>query len=1212
MVARNYESPADSDTDNTYALTITVTDADNNSDSEAWVVTVADVTETVSFTINAIADVTINENAAYTSVTPALSGTPIGSVTYTISGGTDAGDFSINSSTGVVTMVARNYESPADSDTDNTYALTITVTDADNNSDSEAWVVTVADVTETVSFTINAIADVTINENAAYTSVTPALSGTPIGSVTYTISGGTDAGDFSINSSTGVVTMVARNYESPADSDTDNTYALTITVTDADNNSDSEAWVVTVADVTETVSFTINAIADVTINENAAYTSVTPALSGTPIGSVTYTISGTDAGDFSINSSTGVVTMVARNYESPADSDTDNTYALTITVTDADNNSDSEAWVVTVADVTETVSFTINAIADVTINENAAYTSVTPALSGTPIGSVTYTISGGTDAGDFSINSSTGVVTMVARNYESPADSDTDNTYALTITVTDADNNSDSEAWVVTVADVTETVSFTINAIADVTVNENAAYTSVTPALSGTPIGSVTYTISGGTDAGDFSINSSTGVVSMVARNYESPADSDTDNTYALTITVTDADNNSDSEAWVVTVADVTETVSFTINAIADVTINENAAYTSVTPALSGTPIGSVTYTISGGTDAGDFSINSSTGVVTMVARNYESPADSDTDNTYALTITVTDADNNSDSEAWVVTVADVTETVSFTINAIADVTINENAAYTSVTPALSGTPIGSVTYTISGGTDAGDFSINSSTGVVTMVARNYESPADSDTDNTYALTITVTDADNNSDSEAWVVTVADVTETVSFTINAIADVTINENAAYTSVTPALSGTPIGSVTYTISGGTDAGDFSINSSTGVVTMVARNYESPADSDTNNTYALTITVTDADNNSDSEAWVVTVADVTETVSFTINAIADVTINENAAYTSVTPALSGTPIGSVTYTISGGTDAGDFSINSSTGVVTMVARNYESPADSDTNNTYALTITVTDADNNTDSEAWVVTVADVTETVSFTINAIADVTINENAAYTSVTPALSGTPIGSVTYTISGGTDAGDFSINSSTGVVTMVARNYESPADSDTNNTYALTITVTDADNNSDSEAWVVTVADVTETVSFTINAIADVTINENAAYTSVTPALSGTPIGSVTYTISGGTDAGDFSINSSTGVVTMVARNYESPADSDTNNTYALTITVTDADNNSDSEAWVVTVADVTESALVSPLTLLPMSPLMRMLRTPASLRRSVALLLAL
>jgi len=76
---------------------------------------------------------------------------------------------------------------------------------------------------------------------------------------------------------------------------------------------------------------------------------VTPALTGTPIGGVTYTISGNDAADFVIDSSTGVITMVARDYESPVDSDTNNTYALTITVTDEDGNTDSESWVVTVA-----------------------------------------------------------------------------------------------------------------------------------------------------------------------------------------------------------------------------------------------------------------------------------------------------------------------------------------------------------------------------------------------------------------------------------------------------------------------------------------------------------------------------------------------------------------------------------------------------------------------------------------------------------------------------------------------------------------------------------------------------------------------------------------------------------------------------------------------------------------------------------------------
>ena len=220
--------------------------------------------------------------------------------------------------------------------------------------------------------------------------------------------------------------------------------------------------------------------------------------------------------------------------------------------------------------------------------------------------------------------------------------------------------------------------------------------------------------------------------------------------------------------------------------------------------------------------------------------------------------------------------------------------------------------------------------------------------------------------------------------------------------------------------------------------------------------------------------------------------------------------------------------------------------MVVRNYESPVDSDTNNTYALSITVTDADGNTDTESWPVTVADVIEAANFTINPIEEITINENTAYTSVTPVLTGSPIGNGTYTLSGN-DAADFSINSSTGVLTMEARDYENPVDSDTNNTYAVTITITDEDNNTDSESWIVTVADVTESATFTINAIADVTVNENATYTSVTPALTGTPIGSVTYTISGGNDAADFSISPSTGVVSMVGRDYENPADSDTN-----------------------------------------------------------------
>ena len=610
-----------------------------------------------------------------------------------------------------------------------------------------------------------------------------------------------------------------------------------------------------------TTDFTINAISNVSVAEGTAYTSVTPALTGSPIGTVTYTLSGADAADFTINSSTGVVSMVARDYDNPVDSGANNTYSLTITATDTYGNNDSEDWVVTVTQVSEGSAFTLNAIADVSVNENAAYTSVTPGYTGSVSGFLTYTITGGTDAADFSINSSTGVVTMVARDFENPVDSDTLNTYDLVITVTDEDANTDTEDWTVTVLNVVEASGFTINPIADLNINENAAYTSVTPALTGTPIGTVTYTI-GGTDAADFTINSSTGVVSMVARDFENPVDSDTGNTYDLVITVTDEDANTDTEDWTVTVLNVVEASGFTINPIADLNINENAAYTSVTPALTGTPIGTVTYTI-GGTDAADFTINSSTGVVSMVARNFEMPADSDTNNTYSLTITATDTDSNSDTEDWVVTIADVSE-AGLTLQSINDVNIDEGASYGSVTPVVNGSPVGAVTYAISG-TDAADFSINSSTGVVTMVARDFENPVDNDTNNTYSLTITATDTDSNSDTEDWVVTVVNLGE---FSITGIDDIAIEEGTVYTSITPNLTGTPVTPMIYTISGN-DADDFSINSSTGVVTMVARDWNNPVDSNSNNTYEITITATDDTGASDTEDWIVTIKEQTLT-------------------------------------------------------------------------------------------------------------------------------------------------------------------------------------------------------------------------------------------------------------------------------------------------------------------------------------------------------
>ena len=76
--------------------------------------------------------------------------------------------------------------------------------------------------------------------------------------------------------------MVARDFESPADSGSNNVYNYTLIATDDDGNSDSLAVAVTVTDVTESASLTLS--------------SPIPILKmiPIPIGSVTYTLGGDD------------------------------------------------------------------------------------------------------------------------------------------------------------------------------------------------------------------------------------------------------------------------------------------------------------------------------------------------------------------------------------------------------------------------------------------------------------------------------------------------------------------------------------------------------------------------------------------------------------------------------------------------------------------------------------------------------------------------------------------------------------------------------------------------------------------------------------------------------------------------------------------------------------------------------------------------------
>ena len=253
---------------------------------------------------------------------------------YTVQAGDTAADLDYASTT----ALALNSGTIQDAAGNNATLTLPTVGGSDSLAGNEALVI------DTTSPSISSSATASVAENQT-SAITIAASDT--NTISYSVSGD-DSASFSVNSSSGVVT-----FDSAPDYETKTYYSFTATATDTAGNTDTQSVTITVTDVTETVTLTIGAIADTTVAENAVFTGSTPAITGTPIGTLTYTLGGTDAADFTINSTTGVISMVARNFESPADANTDNAYEVTIVAADDDGNTDSEVQTVTVTNVTE-------------------------------------------------------------------------------------------------------------------------------------------------------------------------------------------------------------------------------------------------------------------------------------------------------------------------------------------------------------------------------------------------------------------------------------------------------------------------------------------------------------------------------------------------------------------------------------------------------------------------------------------------------------------------------------------------------------------------------------------------------------------------------------------------------------------------------------------------------------------------------------------
>jgi 6-phosphogluconolactonase (cycloisomerase 2 family) len=357
-----------------------------------------------------------------------------------------------------------------------------------------------------------------------------------------------------------------------------------------------------------------------------------------------------------------------------------------------------------------------------------------------------------------------------------------------------------------------------------------------------------------------------------------------------------------------------------------------------------------------------------------------------------------------------------------------------------------------SLTYSIAGGADQAKFDLNSSTGVLTFkVAPDFEANGSAAGSNAYQVTVQVTDG-TSPVTQSVTVTVTDQNDAPFFTTSASGSVLENQTFALDVNATDADGD---SLTYSIAGGADQAKFDLNSSTGVLTFKnAPDFEANGSAAGNNAYQVTVQVTDG-TSPVTQSVTITVTDQNEVPVFTTSGSISVLENQTFAL-----ALNATdPDGeNLTYSIAGGVDQAKFDLNSSTGVLTFKnAPDFEANGSAAGNNAYQVTVQVTDGTFPV-TQSVTVTVTDQNEVPSNLAPSFVSASSADSPENQSVAIDLNATdPDGDIlTFSITGGADGSLFDLNASTGVLSFKSPpDFENPGDADANNTYELTVQVSD-------------------------------------------------------------------------------------------------------------------------------------------------------------
>lgn len=281
------------------------------------------------------------------------------------------------------------------------------------------------------------------------------------------------------------------------------------------------------------------------------------------------------------------------------------------------------------------------------------------------------------------------------------------------------------------------------------------------------------YSITGGPDAAQFTIDPTSGTLSFItAPDFESPTDSGQDNVYQLVITVATqvVPPETDSELMTVTVInDTADDPAIEITENGSFFVVENTVAVAQTIAVTNEGGNPLEFSIEASGDGGKFSIESNTGKLDFTAApDFEEPTDLDQNNLYQIVITVTDTMNtsNTDSKAFDIVVTNDTadDVIPPRITNGSVFSVAENNA--TVVPSLTvSNPDGfDYTFSIASFGDGALFDIDAESGKLDFkTPPDFDEPADANGDNTYIVTVTVTDSRGEESSKTFSVQVTDL-----------------------------------------------------------------------------------------------------------------------------------------------------------------------------------------------------------------------------------------------------------------------------------------------------------------------------------------------------------------------------------------------------------------------------------------------------------------